>query len=34
MDKEWLDRKQLLMNRRQLLIDEMELKKLKKKLIT
>ena len=34
MDKEHLDRKQVLMNRRQVLIDEMELKKLKKKLIT
>ena len=34
MDKEQLDRKQVLMNRRQVLIDEMELKKLKKKLIT
>ncbi len=34
MDKEHLDRKQVLMNRRQVLIDELELKKLKKKLIT
>jgi len=32
MDKEWLDRKQLLMNRRQLLIDEMELKKIEEKI--
>ncbi len=34
MDNEQLNRKQVLMNRRQVLIDEMELKKLKKKLIT
>lgn len=34
MDNEQLDRKQVLMNRRQVLIDEMELKELKKKLIT
>ena len=32
MDKEQLDRKQVLMNRRQVLIDEMELKKIEEKI--
>lgn len=32
MDKEQLDRKQVLMNRRRVLIDEMELKKIEEKI--
>ena len=32
MDKEKLDRKQVLMNRRRVLIDEMELKKIEEKI--